>query len=329
MDRRAFVTGLGAVLAAPLGADAQQPGRKLPQIGFVQQGNPSDVILLRIRAAFNEGLREHGGHVDGQNIAIEYRTGDIEGLMSAARDLVNRKVDLIVAGGTPAGLAAQRATNTIPIVVGAMADPVADGLVTSLAHPGGNITGTSFLAPALGPKRLQLLKELIPAVRRVAILLHRGVYSERTMNDMVKSIEAAAAGIDVQVVNVTAPNDFKTAFFAIANARAGAIMIFPSPMFYVNYRQIVDLASKHRLPAMYVFREAVEVGGLMCYGANLPDLFRQSAAYVDKILKGAKPADLPVEQPTKFELVINLKTAKALGLTIPPSLLLRADQVIE
>jgi putative ABC transport system substrate-binding protein len=329
MNRRAFVTGLGAVLFAPRAVDAQPTGRGLPQVGFLQQGNPSAEILLRIREAFKEGLREHGGHVDGQNIAIQYRTGDMEGLTSAAKDLVNSKVDVIVAGGTPAGLAARRATKTIPIVVGAMADPVADGLVASLAHPGGNITGVSFLAPALGPKRLQLLKEIVPAVRRVAVLLHRGVYSERTMSDMVKSIEAAAAEIDVQVVGVTAPNDFTTAFSAIAYARAGAVMIFPSPMFYANYRQIVDLASKHRLPAMYVFREAVEVGGLMSYGANLPDLFRQSALYVDKILKGAKPADLPVEQPSKFELLINLKTAKALGLTIPPSLLLRADQVIE
>jgi len=166
-------------------------------------------------------------------------------------------------------------------------------------------------------------------VRRVAVLQHRGVYSERTMNDMLKGIGAAATGIDLQVLDATSPSDFDTAFSAMTKARAGALIVFPSPMFYVNYRHLVDLAAKHRLPAMYVFREAVEAGALMSYGANIPDLLRQAAAYVDKILRGSKPADLPIEQPSKFELVINMKTAKALGLTIPRSLLLRADQIIE
>jgi len=268
--------------------------------------------------------------VEGQDIAIEYRYGDLDGLRSAANDLVRLNVDVIVAGGTPAALAAKRATNTIPIVGGAMADPVADGLVASLARPGGNVTGNTFLAPELGPKRLQLLREVVPGVTRVAALQHPGVYGERTMRDMLNEMEARAKAseVELQVLDARSPDDFDNAFAAMAKARAGAIIIFPSPMFYANHRRLVDLAAKHRLPAMYVFREAVEAGGLMCYGANVPELLRRAATHVDKILKGAKPADLPVEQPTNFELVINLKTAKALGLTIPPAMLLRADEVI-
>jgi putative ABC transport system substrate-binding protein len=255
----------------------------------------------------------------------------LDGLRTLANDLVHLKVDVIVAGGTPAALAAKQATSTIPIVVGAMADPVADGLVASLARPGGNITGVTFLAPELGPKRLQLLRDVLPRVSRVAALQHPGVYSERTMQNMLKELEAAAktAGVELQVFGARDPNDFATAFSAMVKARAGALVMLPSPMFYVNHRRLVDLAATHSLPTMYYFREAAEAGGLMCYGANIPHIFLRVAAYVDKILKGAKPGDLPVEQPTKFDLVINLKTAKALGLTIPPSLLQRADQVIE
>jgi putative ABC transport system substrate-binding protein len=287
-------------------------------------------MVLSLTEAFRRGLREHGGYVEGQDIAIEYRYGDLDGLRSAANDLVRLNVDVIVAGGTPAALAAKRATNTIPIVGGAMADPVADGLVASLARPGGNVTGNTFLAPELGPKRLQLLREVVPGVTRVAALQHPGVYGERTMRDMLNEMEARAkaSGVELQVLDARSPDDFDNAFAAMAKARAGAIIIFPSPMFYANHRRLVDLAAKHRLPAMYVFREAVEAGGLMCYGANVPELLRRAATHVDKILKGAKPADLPVEQPTNFELVINLKTAKALGLTIPPAMLLRADEVI-
>ena len=330
MNRRTFLCGLtlGAVVT-PLGAGAQQAGRRVPRVGSLWQGDPSAPIILSVTEAFRRGLREHGGYVEGQNIAIEYRYGDLDGLASLANDLVRLNVDVILAGGTPAALAAKRATNTIPIVVSTMADPVADGLVASLARPGGNVTGNTFLAPELGPKRLQLLREVIPGVPRVAVLQHRGVYSERTMRDMLEGIRAAAVGIELQVLEARSPNDFDTAFSAMAKARAGALIIFPSPMFYVNHRRLVDLAAKHRLPAMYVFREAVEAGGLMCYGANIPDLARRAAAYVVKILRGAKPGDLPVEQPNKFELVINLKTAKALGLTIPQSLLIRADEVIE
>jgi putative ABC transport system substrate-binding protein len=269
--------------------------------------------------------------VEGQNIAIEYRYGDADALQSLANDLVRLNVDVIVAGGTPAAIAAKRATNTIPVVVANMADAVGDRLVVSLARPGGNVTGNTFLGPELGPKRLQLLREVIPRVSRVAALQHPGVYGERTMRDMLKELEKTARtiGVELQVVGANSPNDFENAFAEMGKGHAAALIVFPSPMFYTEHRLLVDFAAKHRLPAIYVFREAVDVGGLMAYGASIPDLFRRAAAYVDRILKGAKPADLPVEQPTKFELVINLKTAKALGLTIPPSLLQRADQVIE
>jgi ABC-type uncharacterized transport system substrate-binding protein len=260
---------------------------------------------------------------------VEYRSGASDERARSVADLIRLNVDVIVAGGTPVALVAKQATSTIPIVVGAMADPVADGLVPNLARPGGNIAGNTFLAPELGPKRLQLLREVVPGVRRVAILQHSGVYAERTMRNMLETLKSAALGIELQVLEATGPNDFDAAFAAMAKSHAGALIVFPSPMFYINYQSIVDLAAKHRIPAMYVFREAVEAGGLMCYGADIPHLLHRAAAYVDKILKGAKPGDLPVEQPTKFELVINLKTAKALGLTIPPSLLARADQVIE
>ncbi len=334
MTRRTFLCGLtlGAVVT-PQRTGAQQTfsGGRVLRVGVLRQGDPSAPIFLRVTEAFRQGLREQGGYVEGQNIAIEYRYGDLDGLRSAANDLVRLNVDVIVAGGTPAALAAKRATNTMPIVGVALADPVADGLVASLARPGGNITGNTFLAPELGPKRLQLLREVLPQVTRVAALQHPDVYSERTMRDMLKEIEAEAkAGrLQLQVISVRGPNDFDNAFAAMAKARAGALLIFPSPMFSVNYRRLVDLAAKHRLPAMYVFREAVDAGGLMCYGADIPDLFRRAATHVDKILRGVKPADLPVEQPTKFDFVINLKTAKTLGLTIPQSLLLRADELIQ
>jgi putative ABC transport system substrate-binding protein len=332
MDRRAFLGTLtGTLLAAPLAAEAQPARRRVPLVGLLQQGHPSDPMRLRTADALRQGLREHGHYVEGQNIAIEYRYGDADALQSLANDLVRLNVDVIVAGGTPAAIAAKRATNTIPVVVANMADAVGDRLVVSLARLGGNVTGNTFLGPELGPKRLQLLREVIPRVSRVAALQHPGVYGERTMRDMLKELEKTARtiGVELQVVGANSPNDFENAFAEMGKGHAAALIVFPSPMFYTEHRLLVDFAAKHRLPAIYVFREAVDVGGLMAYGASIPDLFRRAAAYVDRILKGAKPADLPVEQPTKFELVINLKTAKALGLTIPPSLLQRADQVIE
>src|SRR5262245_37943626 len=326
MDRRRFLlTSLAGALAAPLSAAAQRTGKRVPRIGYLWAGGPSSPIVISVLDGFRQGLREHGEYVEGQNIAIEFRPGDVNG----ANDLVRLNVDVIVAPGTPAALAAKRAASGITIVGLILADPVADGLVASLAQPGANITGNTFLAPELGPKRLQLLREVVPGVTRVALLQHRAVYSERTMREMLEVIKTAAAGMELQVLEASGPDDFDSAFSAMTRARVGGLLIGPSPMFYIHYRRLVHLAAKNRLPALYTFREAVEAGGLMCYGANAPDLARRGAAYVVKILRGAKPAELPVEQPTVFDFLINLKTAKGLGLTIPPSLLLRADQVIE
>ncbi len=323
------VLALG-ILAGPLSADAQQPG-KVYRIGML--GISPEVPTTRpLLDAFRQGLRDLG-YVDGKNIVIEYRwaQGRVERFPELAAELARLKVDVIVAGPTPAGLAAKHVTTTIPIVVVVMADPVRDGLVQSLARPGGNVTGLTFLAPELVPKRLQLLKEAIPGVSRVAAFWHPGVYGERTMRDMVNETEVAARtlGVQLQFLEARSPNDFDRAFSAMTRERADALIVLPSPMLYGEHKRIVDLAAKHRLPAIYPFREAVDAGGLMAYGANILDLFRRAATFVDKILKGAKPADLPVEQPTKFELVINLKTANALGLTIPQSVLIRADEVIQ
>ena len=271
--------------------------------------------------------------MEGQNIVVEYRAADgkIERLPGLASDLARLKVDLIVATGTPLARAAQQATTTIPIVSAVMGDPVGDGLVASLARPGGNITGLTFLGPELVPKRLELLKQAVPRVSRVAGLWHPGAFGERTNRDMLKETEAAARtlGVQLQLVAVRGPDELDGAFSTMTRARADALIVFPSTMLFSERRRIVDLAAKHRLPSMAMAREFVGLGGLIAYGASIPDLIRRGVTYVDKILKGAKPADLPVEQPTKFELVINLKTAKALGLTIPQSLLLRADEVIK
>jgi putative tryptophan/tyrosine transport system substrate-binding protein len=332
MRRRAFLVLVGgAMVAAPLAARAQRPQRSMPLVGAIWPGEPSAPISVRVREAFLRGLREDG-YVEGQNIVIEHRYGvGPDGMDKATADLMRLNVDVIMASSTPAALAAKRATSAIPIVGAVMADPLADGLIASLARPGGNITGNTFIAPELGPKRLQLLREIVPAVTKIAALQHPGVYSERTMRNMRTEIEenTKESGLELQIFSASGPNDFDGAFEAMVKARVGALVVFPSPMFYVNYRRLVDLAASHRLPTMYVFREAVEAGGLMCYGADIPDLSRLAAKYVAKILKGAKPGDLPVQQPTKFELVINLKAANALGLTIPPAILARADEVIE
>ena len=332
ITRRAFIgTVVGGLLAAPLAADAQQPA-KVARIGFLVTASlesPEGRIAVD---AFRQGLRERG-YVEGENIVIEYRAADgrIERLPGLASELARLKVDLIVAGPTAGARAAQQATTTIPIVATVMGDPVGDGLVASLARPGGNITGLTFLGPELVPKRLELLKEALPKVARVAALWHPGAFSERTTRDMLKATEAAARtlGVQLQLVGVRSPDEFDRAFSTMIRERADALIMLPSPMLFAERRRIIDLAAKHRLPSMYNARESVELGGLIAYGTSITDLYRRGATHVDKILKGAKPADLPVEQPTKFELVINLKTAKALGLTIPQSLLLRADEVIQ
>ena len=334
MRRRDLIALLGgAAVALPVVALGQQTPRTVPLIGALWTGAPSAPIRVSARDAFQQGLREDG-YIEGQNIAIEHRyyyAEDSDEISKAANELVALRVDVIMAGGTPAALAVKRATSSIPIVGVNMADPVADGLVASLSRPGGNVTGNTFIGPELGSKRLQLLRELVPGITRIAGLQHPGVYGERTMRNMLMEMQESAkkSEVEFQVFDAMGPNDFDAAFEAMVKAREGALMVFPSPMFYVNYRRLVDLAASHQLPTMYVFREAVQAGGLISYGADIPDLTRLAAKYVAKILKGAKPGDLPVEQPTRFELLINLKTAKALGITIPQSILARADQVIE
>ena len=329
MNRRAFVTGLGAVLAAPLAVEAQQAA-KVSRIGLLSLNASPNVHLGE---AFREGLHELG-YVEGRNLVIEYRDaeGNFDRLPALVAELVALKVDVIVTGGgTPSALAAKQAIRTVPIVFSSVPDPVTDGLVMSLTRPGGNITGLSNLNSELVGKCLEQLKHAIPGVMRVAVIRQPGAVGERTERDMLKAAEVAARalGVRLQFVEARAPANFDRVFSNISTARADAVTMLGSAMFFSERRRFVDLAAKNRLPVVYPQREFVEAGGLMSYGPDIADLFRRAATYTDKILKGAKPADLPVEQPTKFELVINLKTAKALGLTIPPSLLLRADQVIE
>jgi putative ABC transport system substrate-binding protein len=328
MKRRAFLAMLpGGLLAAPLAAEAQ-PAVKVPRIGYLAL-NPA--ANPHLHEAFRQGLRDLG-YVEGRNVVIESRNaeGKPERLPALAAELVALKVDVLVAQPTVSALAAKQATGTIPIVF-PVAEPVTSGLVTSLARPGGNVTGLSVLAPEMAGKSLEFLKQAVPAVSRVAVLWDPGAFPEGTTRDMRKRVEVAARalGVKLQFVEARGPDDFDRAFSEMTRARAGALTVLGGSMFVSERGRLVDLAAKNRLPVVYTARESVDAGGLMAYGPSVPDLFRRSATYVDKILKGAKPADLPVEQPTKFELVINLKTAKALGLTIPQSLLLRADQVIE
>jgi putative ABC transport system substrate-binding protein len=331
MRRRAFIAALGGATAWPMMARGQQPVR-VPRIGYLVTDSLEAPETQVIHDAFRQSLRQLG-YVEGQNIVIEYREthGHTEQFGSLATELVHLNVDLIVAPNTPAARAARQATTTIPIVAAALANPVEDGLVSSLARPGGNVTGLAFLGPELTSKRLQLLKDALPNVSRVAALWHRDVFGERTTNDMLITTDAAARTLQLQLqsVGIRSPNELAGALFAMVRQDAEAVLIFPSPMLYGERRRIADLALRYRLPSMSVDREFAQVGGFMGYGASIIDLVRRSAIYVDKILKGAKPADLPVEQPTKFDLAINLKTAKALGLTVPPSLLARADEVIE
>jgi len=328
MERRTFLGMMaGSLLAAPLAAEAQ-PVAKVPRIGYLAL-NPT--ANPHLHEAFRQGLRDLG-YVEGRNVVIESRDaeGKPERLPALAAELVALKVDVLVAQPTVAALAAKQATRTLPIVF-PVADPVSSGLVTSLARPGGNLTGLSILAPEMVGKGLELLKQAVPGVSRVAVLWDPGAFPERTAKDMRKEVEVAARalGVRLQFIEARGPDDFDRAFSEMTRARAGALTVLGGSMLFSERKRLVDLAAKNRLPAVYPWREGVDAGGLMAYGPNVADLFRRAATYVDKILKGAKPGDLPIEQPTKFELVINLKTAKALGLTIPRSLLQRADQVIE
>jgi putative ABC transport system substrate-binding protein len=328
IDRRTFLAGTGVVLlAAPLPAEAQQAGR-VYRIGFL--GNSGSTAGgTRFVDAFRLGLREHGW-IEGQNLLIEYRwaEGNTGRLPTLAADLVRLKVDLIVAASSTFVEAAKEATSTIPIVFPIHADPVGTGHVASLARPGGNITGLATLQTDLGSKGLELLKLAVHGAKRVAVLWNPSTPSHVPG---LKAVEDAARtlGLQLQPLGVRSAGELESAFATMARERAGALLVLTSPMSGAEGRRIADLALSRRLPTMFERRENVEAGGLMSYGANFADMFRRSAAYVDKILKGAKPADLPVEQPTRFELVINLKTAKTLGLTIPQSLLVRADEVIQ
>jgi ABC-type uncharacterized transport system substrate-binding protein len=326
IGRRTFLAlASGSLLAAP--PAGAQPSPKSARIGFLSLASgPTPTMDISL------GLRELGW-IEGQNLAIDYRwAADREDQLPAlAAELVQRKVDVIVTSSTPAAFAAKRATTTIPIVATFVADPVGSGLVASLGRPGGNITGLTTLATGLVAKRLELLKSVVAGSNRMAVLWQPGVFSERTIRDMMEETEVAARtlGFQLRFLEARRPNDLEHAFSAMKQAQVGGLLVFPGPMLFGERKSVVTQAAKSRLPAVYPWREAPSAGGLMSYSTNFPEMYRRSAIYVDKILKGAKPADLPVEQPTKFELVINLKTAKALGLTIPQSLLLRADEVIQ
>jgi putative ABC transport system substrate-binding protein len=323
IDRRAFVASFLALFTAPLTAAAQQAG-KIPRIGILRPGSPPDPLI----EAFRQGLRELG-YAEGRDVTIEYRwtEGRDERLPDLAADLARLKVDIIVTSGLGTQ-AAKRATSTIPIVMQVSIDPVADGLVASLARPGGNITGLATSTEDVPGKWMELLKEVLPGVSRVAVLFDPTSSSAAQL----KASEAAARslGVRLQTLKVGRSDELGPAFAEAQKNRAEGLIIFGSAFVFAHRTRLVELAATHRLPTIYDQRQfVVSSGGLMSYGPNVHDLFRRAATYVDKILKGAKPGDLPIEQPTKFELVINLKTAKILGLTIPPAVLARADEVIQ
>jgi len=323
VDRRAFLsTVAGGLLVAPLGAEAQQAG-KVYRIGFLRAGQPPESYL----DGFQQGLRERG-YVYGQNVVVEFRAtdGSVDPLPRLTEELLRLKVDVFLASAAPAAVAVRRATTSVPIVFVGVVDPVGLGLVPSLGRPGGSITGLATTSADFAGKRLELLRAIVPSLRRVAVLWHPANPSNPIQ---LKGAQAAARalGMRLEPVSIEGPNDFDSASKAVPGT--DGLLFLESPLFTTHRARLAELAARSRLPAIYGQREYVEVGGLMSYGTHFKDLYRRAAWYVDKILKGAKPGDLPVEQPTNFELVINLKTAKALGLTIPQSLLQRADQVIE
>ncbi len=315
------------LLVTPVVAEAQQMG-KVVRIGVLANTPPTTPEVARNWEAFRHKLGERGW-VEGQNLVIEYRwaEGQAQRFPSLAAEVVSLKPDLLVAATTQGAQAAKQATSTIPIVMVYVSDPVEAGLVASLAHPGGNITGPMFIiGREIVGKHLQLLKEAVPTLARVGVLMYPDSYSAAYL----RAAQGAGQmlGVQLHVVEVQRSTDLEGAFAAMTRERVGAFLVLPHPFTFTHAGWIVALAAQSQLPAVYPYRESVEAGGLMAYGTNAPDMFRRAATYVDKILKGAKPGDLPVEQPTTFELVINLKTAKALGLTIPPTLLIQADEVI-
>jgi putative tryptophan/tyrosine transport system substrate-binding protein len=323
---KAFALTLCALLfALCVSAQTQQP-TKVPRIGFLIASSPSPVAA-RLEA-FRQGLRELG-YVEGKSIVIDYRwaEGKVDRMPDLAAQLIGLKVDIILSTGSQSTRAGKEATSTIPIVMGFDSDPVGNGFVASLSRPGGNITGLSTLAPEISGKQLELLKESVPGLSRVAVF---GTSTQPGNAQALKEIELAAGtlGTKFQFLDVVGPQDTEAAFRAAGKGRADAVLVLNSPVFNSQRTQIIDLAAKNRLPTIYWAPEFVEAGGLMTYSVSFPDLFRRAATYVDKILKGTKPADLPVEQPKKFDFIINLKPAKQIGLTIPPSVLARADRVI-
>ena len=326
MRGKILVWLLTTALLATVPVEAQQ-AKKIPRIGFLLA--PPRTALSEALDAFRQGLRELG-YMDGQNILIEYRyaEGKFDRLPDLAAELVRLKIDLIVAaGGSQAIRAAKNANSTIPIVMTGTLDPVGDAIIASFARPGGNITGLTLGGPELYGKRLELLKETVPKVMRVVVFWYRPTPAVPSyLNEIHAS--AKALGLQIQALEVRTSNDFESVFQAAAKGGARALTVSINPIFTGNRNKILEFAAKNRLPAMYPWREYVEDGGLMSYATKLSDLYRRSATYVDKILKGTKPADLPVEQPLKFEFIVNLKTAKQIGLTIPPNVLARADRVI-
>jgi putative ABC transport system substrate-binding protein len=327
MRRREFITLVGGAVAWPIAARAQQAGR-VTKIGILASGNQLNSPMIE---SFRQELRTLG-YVEGRDTTIEFRTtagGDFARIGAFAAELANTPVDIIVTDGTPASLAARQATASIPVVMAVIADPVAIGLVQSYARPGGNITGFSIFASELGAKRLEILKEALPGLKRVGVLWN----SANPLNASVQTpmiIEAARGlGIEVELSGTPDRDGLAAAFERFTAQQVSAVLTLPEAMLFQERQRIVDLATAARLPGMYPDRPFADVGGLLFYGPDVRDLFRRAAGYVDRILKGAKPAELPVEQPTRFELVVNLKAAQAIGITLPPTLLTRADVVIE
>jgi putative tryptophan/tyrosine transport system substrate-binding protein len=327
--RVAFLTIALSILLLSLVADAQQPA-KVARIGWMSRDTPTAPATRMDE--FRQGMRELG-YVEGQNYVFEarYASGKNELLPELVADLVRVGVDVIVAGPAEALLVAKKITSRIPIIMTPSVDPVGMGVVASLTHPGGNVTGITEMAPQLTPKRLELLKEIVPTLSRVAILCQPGALSEETFKQMMRETQATARslGIQLQVVEARGVADFDAAFAAMVRERAEALIVLINPTFFVQRRQIVERAAAHRLPAIYEWKEFVRSGGLISYGADVSDVYRRAAGLVDKILKGAKPADLPVEGPTRFELAVNLQAANTLGLTIPQSVRAQAFEAIE
>jgi putative ABC transport system substrate-binding protein len=326
MKRREFITLLGGVAAWPLLARAQQP-EKIPRIGFL--GNSTADLEANLIEPFRGGLRDLG-RIEGRNIVIEYRwaEGKYDRFPALIAELLASKVDVIVTAGTPASLAVKKATSSVPLVMIAVGEPVATGLVASLARPGGNATGVTSISPEIEGKRLELLREVVPNLSHIAVLWNAGS-PVQVIQERETRVAAQALGMKTLSLGVRTLEEIEDSFAAIVKEQPAALFVLADRLFLHHRKRIMDFAVQHRLPGVHAYRELVEVGGLMSYGPSYGDMHRRAASYVDKILKGAKPADLPVERPVKFELVVNLRAAKALGLTVPASLILRADEVIE